>query len=54
MKHLLTIAVAAAFTAAFATSSFAGNCGSCPAGGDKAKEGKDKTEQPAPAEGSQS
>lgn len=46
MKTLFTIAVTVVAMAAFATSTFAGDCGSCPAGGKKAK---DKTE-----EGSQS
>ncbi len=46
MKNLLTIAVTAIALAAFATSTFAGSCGSCPAGGDKEKgKDKDKTEE---------
>lgn len=42
MKHILTLAL----TVAFAASTFAGSCGSCPAGGDKQKDkDKDKAEQ---------
>lgn len=45
MKKLLDLSVMAVVLAAFATTSFAGNCGSCPGeGGDKDKD-KDKTEQ---------
>ena len=45
MKNLFTITVTALALAAFATTSFAGSCGSCPGeGGDKAKD-KDKTEE---------
>jgi len=45
MKHLFTLTVTALALAAFATTSFAGSCGSCPGeGGDKAKD-KDKTEE---------
>ena len=45
MKNLITITVTALALASFATSTFAGSCGSCPGeGGDKAKDkGKDKT-----------
>jgi|688.fasta_scaffold56881_2 hypothetical protein len=42
MKTLLSITVTVIAMAAFATSTFAGDCGSCPAGGKKAK---DKTEE---------
>lgn len=43
MKNLFTLAVTVIALAAFATTTFAGDCGSCPAGGkDKAK---DKTEE---------
>ena len=45
MSKLFTLAVAVLATAAFATTTFAGSCGSCPGeGGDKAKD-KDKTEE---------
>lgn len=45
MKHLLTLTVTALTLAAFATTSFAGSCGSCPGeGGDKAKDGDKKEE----------
>ncbi|MFM7374286.1 MAG: hypothetical protein ACKO39_03930 [Chthoniobacterales bacterium] len=45
MKHLITLTVTALALAAFATTSFAGSCGSCPGeGGDKAKD-KDKKEE---------
>ena len=45
MKRLLTLTVTALALAAFATTSFAGSCGSCPGeGGDKAKD-KDKKEE---------
>jgi len=45
MKKLFILTVAAVATAAFATTTFAGSCGSCPGeGGDKAKD-KDKTEE---------
>lgn len=45
MKHLFTLTVTALALAAFATTSFAGSCGSCPGeGGDKAKD-KEKTEE---------
>jgi hypothetical protein len=47
MKNLLTLTVTALTLAAFATTSFAGSCGSCPGeGGDKAKD-KEKTEEGA-------
>jgi hypothetical protein len=42
MKTLFSITVMVIAMAAFATSAFAGDCGSCPAGGKKAK---DKTEE---------
>jgi hypothetical protein len=45
MKNLFTIAVTVIALAAFATTTFAGNCGACPAGGDKDK-AKEKTEEP--------
>lgn len=45
MNKLFTLAVAALAMAAFATTTFAGSCGSCPGeGGDKAKD-KEKTEE---------
>jgi hypothetical protein len=42
MKSLLTLTVTALAFAAFATSTFAGNCGGCT---DGSKKGKDKTEE---------
>lgn len=45
MKTLLTITVTALALASFATSTFAGSCGSCPGeGGEKSKD-KSKTEE---------
>lgn len=45
MNKLFTLAVAALAMAAFATTTFAGSCGSCPGeGGDKSKD-KEKTEE---------
>ena len=45
MKNLFTLTVTALALAAFATTSFAGNCGKCPGeGGDKAKD-KENTEE---------
>jgi hypothetical protein len=44
MNRLFTLTVAALTLAAFATTTFAGSCGSCPGeGGDK--KDKDKTEE---------
>ena len=46
MKNLLTLTVTALALAAFATTTFAGSCGSCPGeGGDK--KDKAKTEEGA-------
>lgn len=46
MKNLFTTAVTAIALVAFATSTFAGSCGTCPSGGDKEKgKDKDKTEE---------
>ena len=45
MKTLLTLTVTAIAMASFATSTFAGSCGSCPGeGGEKSKD-KSKTEE---------
>ena len=45
MKQLFKLSVMALVLAAFATTTFAGNCGSCPGeGSDKAKD-KDKAEE---------
>lgn len=41
MKKLITIALTAIASAAFATSTFAGDCGGC-ASGDKAKDKKEE------------
>ena len=43
MKHLFTLTVMALAMAAFATTTFAGSCGSCPGEGGEKK--KDKTEE---------
>jgi hypothetical protein len=45
MKQLLHLSVMAIFVAAFSTTSFAGNCGSCPGEKDGDKKDKEKTEQ---------
>ncbi len=42
MKNLFAIVITAIAGVAFATSTFAGDCGSCPVSGDKKK---DKTEE---------
>ena len=44
MKNLLTLTVTALAMAAFATTTFAGSCGSCPVSGEKSKD-KAKTEE---------
>lgn len=46
MKKLFSLTVMALVLAAFATSSFAGSCGSCPGEeGDGKKKDKEKTEE---------
>jgi len=45
MKQLLTIAIVAITVAAFSSSTFAGDCGACPATGEKAKDKKEESTQ---------
>ncbi len=44
MKTYITLSLAVLTLAAFSTTVLAGDCGSCPASGDKSK-AKDKTEE---------